>query len=328
MSDLRRLRRTERLRQFTQDVRLHPKDFVLPIFVKEGIVKSAPVSSMPGVFQFTVDDAVEKIRKEVERGINQFMLFGIVSKERKDEIGSASLDEQSPVAKLIKKVREEKIDALLIADLCFCEYTDHGHCGALSKDHEETIDHEKTRELLAKQAQVLASVGADIIAPSGMVDGMVKAIRLGLDDSGYVSIPIMSYTTKYASNFYGPFRDAGEGAPQFGSRKAYQMDYRRANEWRQEVEADISEGADLLLVKPAMSYLDILHQVSKNFSQPVGAYHVSGEYSMLHAAAREGLIDLEKAATEQLIALKRAGASFIVTYFADQVLDWEGEVFQ
>jgi len=328
MSDLRRLRRTERLRQFTQDVRLHPKDFVLPIFVKEGIEKSSPVSSMPGVFQFTLDDAFGKIRKEVERGIDQFMLFGIVSKERKDEIGSASLDEQSPVARLIKKVRDEKIDALLIADLCFCEYTDHGHCGALSKDHDETIDHGKTRELLAKQAQLLASVGADIIAPSGMVDGMVKAIRVGLDETGFQSIPIMSYTTKYASNFYGPFRDAGEGAPQFGSRKAYQLDFRRVNEWRQEVIADVLEGADMLLVKPAMSYLDILHQVSENFSEPVGAYHVSGEYSMLHAAAKEGLIDLENAAAEQLFALKRAGASFIVTYFADQIFDWNLDIFQ
>ncbi len=318
----RRLRRGPVLREAVADVRLSPQDLVLPLFVREGQGVNKPVSSMPDVSQLSADLAVQKIRELASAGLRQFILFGVTEKSKKDAAGSAALDPGNPVNATLKMVREAGLDVLLIADLCFCEYTDHGHCGALDADPCVAVNNDASLELLGRQAVVLAGSGADIVAPSGMMDGQVRAIRKSLDEAGQPHTAILSYSIKYASSLYGPFREAGEGAPAFGDRRGYQMDYRRSREWRTELQLDLAEGADMVMVKPAATYLDIIRQVRDATQVPVAAYHVSGEYAMLCAAADKGWLDLKAAAMETTFAIKRAGADLILTYFADRLIKW------
>lgn len=318
----RRLRQSPLMRDFTQDVRLELSDIIYPLFIKSGSDFKKPVSSMPGIFQISPDLAVQEIKRLSDRGVKQFMPFAIIEGHEKDACGSAALDAHNPVQHTLKMVKDQGIDAMMVADLCFCEYTDHGHCGALSIHKNETVDNDETLKMLGSQAVALARSGADIIAPSGMMDGMVQAIRHALDQENFKHIPIMSYSCKYASSFYGPFRDAAEGGFKFGDRKSYQMDFRRTREWQREMDLDIAEGADFLMVKPGIAYLDILTKIKERTSIPVGAYQVSGEYAMLHAASANGWLDLKSCALESLYAFKRAGADFIISYFGKDLPEW------
>jgi porphobilinogen synthase len=310
------------MRDFCADVTLSLDDFVMPLFIRNGSQIEKPIDSMPGISQMSPDVALAFAKSLNDRGISKFIFFGIVDQDEKDATGSVCLQDDSPVSSALRLFKESGIEAILIADLCFCEYTDHGHCGVLSKDPATTIDNEATLEILCRQAIALAKAGADIIAPSGMIDGMVSAIRSTLDESGYSPVAIMSYSTKFCSHLYGPFREAGEGAPAFGDRKAYQMDFRRKNEWVIETEMDIAEGADFLMVKPGIAYLDILSKVSEFSSVPVGVYQVSGEYSMILAAAEKGWADPKEVALETSYAFKRSGANFIISYFSKDMPDW------
>lgn len=334
----RRLRRTAAIRDLVADVTVTADDLVMPLFVRNGEGLNAPVSSMPGVAQMSPDVATATIRDMRSAGIKAFMLFGVTDATDKDATGSAALDADNPVNATIRAARDAGVDAVLIADLCFCEYTDHGHCGVLTSPPSQggaggsgggsrreaipQLNNDATLPLLARQANTLAASGADIVAPSGMIDGMVGAIRSGLDAAGHDDTAILSYAVKYASAMYGPFREAGEGAPQHGDRRGYQMDYRRSREWQTELELDLAEGADMVMVKPAATYLDIIRQVRDATDVPVCGYHVSGEYSMLHASADRGWCDLQAAAIETTFAIKRAGADLIVTYFAPRLLEW------
>ena len=315
----RRMRRTAALRDLVADVTVTAVDLAMPLFVRNGVGLNAPVSSMPGVAQMSPDVALTTMRDMRSAGIKAFMLFGVTDGPDKDATGSAALDASNPVNTTIRAARDAGIDAVLMADLCFCEYTDHGHCGVING---ETLDNDATLPLLARQAVTLAESGADIVAPSGMIDGMVGSIRSGLDRAGHDGTAILSYAVKYASAMYGPFREAGEGAPQHGDRRGYQMDYRRSREWQTELELDLAEGADMVMVKPAATYLDIIRQVRDATDVPVCGYHVSGEYSMLHASAEKGWCDLQAAAIETTFAIKRAGADLIVTYFAPSLTEW------
>ena len=321
----RRLRRNALMRKAVRDVALSPDDLILPLFVTEAS-QAKPVESMPGVSQLPVKQAINTIRDLSKRGLFQFILFGVTPGNKKDATGSYAATAEAPVNRVLSQVRDAGIDALLYADLCFCEYTDHGHCGAVvegqGRDAMGIVDNDRTLELLAKTAVAQARCGADVVAPSGMIDGQVRAIRRGLDEAGYSHVAILSYSVKYASSFYGPFRDAGEGGMKFGDRCGYQMDYRRGGEWRVELEADLAQGADMVMVKPAATYLDVVRQVRDACDVPVAAYHVSGEYAMLHAAAERGWLDLKQAALETTYAIKRAGADLIVTYFGRQALEW------
>jgi porphobilinogen synthase len=272
---------------------------------------------------------VQTIRRLRKAGLRQFILFGVTPAAKKDAAGSYAADPDAPVNRALAAVRDAGLDVLLYADLCFCEYTDHGHCGVLSADNPGTagwvVDNDRTLENLGRTAVAQAQAGTDVVAPSGMMDGMVGAIRGALDGAGFLQTAILAYSVKYASGFYGPFRDAGEGGMKFGDRRGYQMDYRRSREWRTELAADLAQGADLVMVKPAAAYLDIIHQVRQACSVPVAAYHVSGEFAMLHAAAQRGWLDLRQAALETTYAIKRAGADLILTYFAPQLVEWLGE---
>ncbi len=318
----RRLRRGQALRDAVADVRLHPDCLIYPMFVKSGQGWRKPVSSMPGVEQLSPDEAEKDIRRLAAMGLKQFILFGVTEPNLKDECGSHALDPANAVNQTLGRVRQAGIDVVMHADLCFCEYTSHGHCGHLSADTKSTVDNDATLEQLGLAALALAKAGADVVAPSGMMDGQVGAIRRALDGAGCPELPIMAYTVKYASSMYGPFREAGEGAPQFGDRKGYQMDYRRSREWRTELALDVAEGADIVMVKPAATYLDVIYKVRMATDLPVAAYHVSGEYSMLHAAADRGWLDLKAAALETTTAIKRAGADLILTYFAPKLVEW------
>lgn len=318
----RRLRTGKLLRNFTADIKLNLNDYVYPFFLKTGKNFTKPVSSMPGISQVSPDVALEEVKKLSEQGIKNFMPFAVIDANKKDEIGSEALNPENPVNEFIRLVKKSGTEALIISDLCYCEYTSHGHCGILSHNKEETVDNDQTLDILAKQAVVLAENGADVIAPSGMMDGMIDAIRTRLDEGGFLHIPILSYSSKYASNLYGPFRDAAEGAPSFGDRKAYQMDFRRSREFLTEAELDLSEGADMLMVKPAMFYLDVITAIKDTVAVPIGAYQVSGEYSMMHAAANNDWLNLQKIALESLYCLKRAGADFVITYFAKDLPGW------
>jgi len=318
---LRRLRRGEVIRHAVTDVTLEPANLILPLFVKaEGPPES--IASMPGVQRFNPEAAAARIDELAGRGLRQFLLFGVVDPARKDPRGEHALEPASPVARAIERVREAGTDALLYADLCFCEYTDHGHCGVLEDDAALTVANDPTLERLAAQATMLAGRGADVIAPSGMMDGQVGAIRQALDAAGRPEVAIMSYTAKYASSFYGPFREAGGGGMSFGDRRGYQMDPRRSREWRSELEADLAEGADIVMVKPALAYLDVVSGMRRACEVPVAAYHVSGEYAMLAAAAERGWLELEPAVLEASTAIRRAGADLVITYFADRLLAW------
>ncbi len=323
---LRRLRRVESLRDAVADVRLNKDDLVCPVFVGD-FESSRPVASMPGVEQQSVKDAVDRIREQTRVGLRQFVLFGVTHENKKDATGSYAAHEDAPVNRVLKSVRDAGIEAVMYADLCLCEYTGHGHCGVLdnSAGAAETkveVDNDRTLDVLGRVACVLASSGADVVAPSGMMDGQVGTVRRALDDNGHGQVAILSYSIKYASSLYGPFRDAGGGDMKFGDRRGYQMDYRRSREWQAQLNQDLAQGADMVMVKPAGAYLDIVRQVRDACSVPVGAYHVSGEYSMMCAAAERGWLDLKEAALEVTHGIKRAGADVIVTYFAPQLVGW------
>jgi porphobilinogen synthase len=308
---LRRFRRTPTLRRLVRETRLSPDNLVLPLFVCPGEGVSKPVGSMPGVYQQSVDQIVATAKEAFAEGIRSLLLFGLP--DFKDAVGSAAWSPDGIVQRALRALGKELPDLVKIVDVCFCEYTDHGHCGVLD-GHE--VDNDATLENLAKQSVSLAEAGADVIAPSDMMDGRVGAIRKALDGAGHSAIPILSYAVKFASGFYGPFREAAESTPQFGDRRAYQMDPANGREALREAEADVEEGADMLMVKPALPYLDILAALRQRFDLPLAAYHVSGEYSMIKAAAERGWIDYDRVMMESLIAIRRAGADLILTYAA------------
>jgi porphobilinogen synthase len=310
----RRLRRTARLRALVQETRLHVDQLVMPLFVCPGTNVRNPIKSMPGNFQLSCDTLVEECKKLVDLGVNNVILFGIP--KEKDALGSEGYAEDGIVPSAIRDLRREVNNLVIWADVCMCEYTDHGHCGVVV---DGAVDNDATLELLSKAAVVYARAGADIVAPSDMMDGRVGAIRDGLDEHGLENVVIVSYAAKYASGFYGPFRDAAESPPTFGDRKGYQMDPPNILEALREVEMDIEEGADVVMVKPALPYLDVIRRVKDEFEIPVAAYNVSGEFSMLHAAANNGWLDLETVMMESLIGIRRAGADIILTYFAPAV---------
>ncbi len=302
-----------------QRVSLRRSDVIVPVFVREGNGERREVSSMPGVFQMSVDVATDWLSKRAEQGFGAYLVFGVIDREKKDAAGSAALDPDNVVCTLLRAVREKKIPMVGITDLCFCEYTSHGHCGPLSDD-KSTVKNDETVERLVKQAVNHSRAGAAVVAPSGMMDGTVAALRRGLDDAGFVDVSILSYAVKYASAFYGPFRDAADSAPEFGDRRSYQMDPARGvDEALHEVKLDVEQGADMVMVKPAGPYLDVIRAVRENVRVPVVAYQVSGEYAMLEAAARNGWLDHDRAVLESLQAIKRAGADLIITYYAEKL---------
>jgi porphobilinogen synthase len=309
---MRRLRRTETLRAMVRETELKVTDLIYPLFVREGEGIRNEIASMPGQYQLSIDELLKECERVIELGIPAIILFGIP--EEKDPDGSGAYDPDGIVQRAFREVKEHYPDLICVADVCLCEYTSHGHCGLLTLEGE--VDNDPTLELLAKTAVSLAEAGADIIAPSDMMDGRVAAIRKALDELGFDHLPIMSYAAKFASSYYGPFRDAAESAPKFGDRKAYQMDPANGREAMREIALDIEEGADIVMVKPALSYLDIISEARASFDVPVAAYNVSGEYAMIKAAAEKGWIDEEKVMMETLMSMKRAGADLILTYFA------------
>jgi porphobilinogen synthase len=318
---MRRRRYHPLVRNLVRETRLSVDNLILPLFVRPGRGVKKEIPSMPGNFQLSVDRLVEEVSQAVELGLKSFILFGIP--EHKDAVGSSAADDEGIVQQALRALRKAHPDILLITDECFCEYTDHGHCGVLSEHGgRRDVDNDATLPLLAEQCVSHARAGADMVAPSGMLDGMVQAIRQGLDTAGFTWLPIMSYAAKYASGFYGPFRDAAESPPQFGDRGGYQMDPGNGDEALHEVALDLEEGADIIMVKPALSYLDIIRRVKERFGVPVAAYNVSGEFAMVKAAAQNGWIDERRVALEILTSIKRAGADIILTYFAKEVAAW------
>jgi porphobilinogen synthase len=310
-----RLRRSAMSRALMKETRLHPQQFIAPLFISEQLTERKEIKSMPGQYQLSLDCLPEEIATLSTLGIPAVLLFGIPN--QKDSCGSQSSNPNGIIQKAIKVIRSVNKEILIITDLCFCEYTDHGHCGALIDKH---IDNDKTLDLLGEQAISHVEAGADWVAPSGMTDGMVGAIRAALDGAGYKHTPILSYSAKYCSCLYGPFREAAQGAPQFGDRKAYQMDPANSTEALRETALDLDEGADMIMVKPAGFYLDIIYKLKQHFAEvPLCAYQVSGEYSMIKCAAKHQLINEEQAIVESLTAIKRAGADFIITYFAKDI---------
>jgi porphobilinogen synthase len=307
----RRLRRNDKLRNLIRETTLEPRNFIYPLFVGPGKDKAQPVSSMPGVAQLTVDRAVRECREVNALGIPAVILFGIP--ERKDAVGSEAWEDTGVVQQAIRAIKEAIPDLIVITDVCLCEYTDHGHCGVVKNGD---VDNDATLELLAREALSHARAGADIVAPSDMMDGRVGAIRKTLDDNNFRQTPIMAYAAKYASGFYGPFREAADSTPQFGDRRSYQMDPANVDEALREVELDIREGADIVMVKPALAYLDVIYRVKQKFGYPLAAYNVSGEYSMIKAAGQNGWIDEPRIMMEILFAIRRAGADMILSYFA------------
>jgi len=311
----RRLRLRPQMRDMLQQVKLHRSDLILPLFVCEGTNQKREVPSMPGVHQMSVDIATQWLSARAGEGFKSYLVFGVIDRKSKDAAGSAALDENNVVCRLLRAAA--KIPMIGITDLCFCEYTDHGHCGPMTDDR-STVQNDETVERLVKQAINHAKSGASVVAPSGMMDGAVGALRTGLDRSGFADVAILSYAVKYASAFYGPFREAADSAPAFGDRRSYQMDPARGvNEAIHEAQLDIAQGADMVMVKPAGPYLDIIAAVRKQVHVPLVAYQVSGEYSMIEAAARNGWIDRERVIMESLTSIKRAGADLIITYFAE-----------
>ena len=310
----RRLRKNERLRDLVRETTLSPKNFIYPIFVGPGKNRAQPVASMPGVAQLSVDRALTECEEVSALGIPAVILFGIP--EHKNAVGTEAYADTGIVQQAIRAIKEKVSGLLVVTDVCLCEYTDHGHCGVIKNGD---VDNDSTLELLVQEALSHARAGADMVAPSDMMDGRVGAIRKALDQNGFDQIPIMAYAAKYASGFYGPFREAGESTPRFGDRRSYQMDPANAEEALREVELDIREGADIVMVKPAMAYLDIIYRVKTKFGYPVAAYNVSGEYSMIKAAGQNGWIDEPRMIMEVLLAIKRAGADMILSYFAKDV---------
>jgi len=317
---LRRLRQQPALRALIRETELCRTDFILPLFIKGEVGEKQPIASMPGHFQHTLSSLEQELHEIEALGISAVILFGVPS--YKDPLGSSSYDDEGIVQKAIRLIRALSPHLLVIADVCLCEYTDHGHCGVLASQEGE-IDNDATLDLLARQAVSLVRAGAHVVAPSGMMDGAVGAIRCALDSTGFPSIPILSYSVKYHSSMYGPFRMAAEGAPLFGDRSTHQMDCANVQEALREVNLDVEEGADMLMVKPAHSYLDVIYRVKQTHPHiPLGAYHTSGEFAMLKAAAEKGWIDEQKAALEVLTGIKRAGADFIITYYAKEAIRW------
>jgi len=307
----RRFRRTENLRRMVRETRLSVDQLIYPLFVVPGRGVKNPVSSMPGVFQFSVDLLVEEVRSVVGLGIPGVILFGLP--EKKDEHGSEAHSKTGTIQQAVREIKNRWPDLTVITDVCLCEYTSHGHCGILKGDD---VDNDSTLGVLSEVALSHARAGADVIAPSDMMDGRVAAIREALDESGFVQVPILAYSAKYCSGFYGPFREAADSAPQFGDRRSYQMDACNSVEALREAALDIEEGADIVMVKPAMAYLDIIRRIKDEFDRPVAAYNVSGEYSMVKAAAANGWIDESRVMMEILTSIVRAGADLVLTYFA------------
>lgn len=317
----RRLRRTETLRRMVRETQLSADDLIAPLFIAEGHGVNRPINSMPGHAQRSVDRIDGELDAIRELGIPAVLLFGIPL--HKDAEGSGAWDAAGPVPSAIRAIKRRTPDMLVVADVCMCEYTDHGHCGVLADTPGSgEVLNDPTLVLLARAAVAYAEAGADIIAPSAMMDGQVAAIRAALDDAGFTHIPIMSYAAKFASAFYGPFREAAESTPRFGDRRAYQMDPANGREALHEVALDVAEGADMLMVKPAGAYLDIIRAVRERYDLPLAAYQVSGEYAMIKAAAANGWIDERRAALESLTAIKRAGADMIITYYAKEAAHW------
>lgn len=315
----RRTRRSAALRAFVRETELHVRDFIHPLFIAEGTGVRKPIDTMPGHAQLSVDQLAAEVTEIKALGITSVLLFGIP--KRKDDTGSGAWDAKGPVPQAIRELKRLAPDLLVIADVCLCEYTAHGHCGIV-RDQSGVVVNDETIPLLGKAAVCYAEAGVDIVAPSAMMDGQVAAIRQALDDAGYLDMPILSYAAKHASAFYGPFRGAAESTPSFGDRRAYQMDPANAREALREVQLDVDEGADMLMVKPAGSALDIIHQVRAHFPHPLVAYQVSGEYAMLKAAGERGWLDEPRAALESLLAIKRAGAERIITYYAKEAARW------
>ena len=313
----RRLRKSEAIRSMVRETHLHVEDLIYPIFIVEGENIKNEVPSMPGIYQLSLDLLNEEMQTVTDLGIQSVIVFGVPAE--KDERGSSAYDNHGIVQKGIQQIKEHFSDLTVIADTCLCQYTDHGHCGLIEGGK---ILNDPTLDLLARTAVSQAKAGADIIAPSNMMDGFVAAIRTGLDEAGFEEIPIMSYAVKYASAFYGPFRDAAHSSPSFGDRKTYQMDPANRLEALREAQSDMDEGADFLIVKPALSYLEIIREVKDNFNVPLVAYNVSGEYSMVKAASQNGWIDEKEVVLEKLTSMKRAGADMIITYFAKDVAKW------
>ena len=319
----RRLRSNKLLRELIRETHLSVKDLIMPLFVRPGDGIKNEISSMPGNYQFSVDTLVEEVKEIATLGIPGVILFGIPS--TKDESGTEAYADDGIIQKAIRAIKENVSDILVITDVCMCEYTNHGHCGYIKKDEktgEYQIDNDETLKLLSKEALSHAEAGVDIVAPSDMMDGRVGAIRDILDDNGYDNIPIMSYAAKYASAYFGPFRDAAESPPSFGDRRTYQMDTPNSEEAIREVALDIDEGADIVMVKPALPYLDIIRLIKDQFGYPVAAYNVSGEFSMVKAAHEKGWLDEKAVALETLMSIKRAGADIILTYWAKDAARW------
>lgn len=313
----RRLRKSASLRAMVRETHLHAEDLIYPLFIVEGENKRNEISSMPGAFQISLDLLKDEIEEITELGIKAVILFGVP--DEKDECGTGAYIDDGIVQKATRIVKELAPEMLVIADTCLCEYTDHGHCGVVEDGY---VQNDRSLELLVKTAVSQAKAGADIIAPSNMMDGFVAAIRKGLDEAGFEEIPIMSYAVKYSSAFYGPFREAANSAPQFGDRKTYQMDPANRMEALREAQSDMEEGADMLIVKPALSYLDIIRDVRNEFNAPLVAYNVSGEYSLIKAAALNGWVDEKAIVMEMLTSIKRAGADMMITYFAKDAARW------
>ena len=317
MNRMRRLRVNEAMRSLVRETKIDKTDLVYPIFIIEGENIKKPIYSMPGIYQYSIDRFDEELGNIVNSGISAILIFGIP--EQKDEVGSQAYSDKGITQRAIRYIKDKAPNLLVIADICLCEYTSHGHCGLVCGDK---ILNDETLPLLSKMAVSLAKAGADIIAPSDMMDGRVKAIREALDENGFSNLMIMAYSAKFASGYYAPFRDAAQSAPSFGDRKTYQMDPANRKEAIRECESDIEEGADIIMIKPALAYMDIIREVSDRTDYPIAAYNVSGEYSMVKAAAMNGWIDERKIVLENLIGIKRAGAKIIITYHAIDVARW------
>jgi len=317
---MRRLRRTPLIRELVREVRLDRSDLIQPIFVEESLKTDAPITSMPGQRRQSPATVLREVARLVDKGVKSIILFGVPTV--KDEIGSAAYEPNGVVQKTIRDLKDQFVDELVVfTDVCMCQYTSHGHCGLV---RDGRLDNDGTLPKLAEVAVSHARAGADIVAPSAMIDGQVKTIRQALDDNGFKDVAVMAYAAKHASSFFGPFREAAFSAPQFGDRRTYQMDYSNPEEALREIALDIKEGADMIMVKPALAYLDIIYRAKKRFQMPTAAYNVSGEFSMIKAAAREGWIDEKSAIMEVLTSIKRAGADMILTYHALEAAEWLG----
>ena len=307
----RRMRKNENFRRMIRETKLSVDDFMYPLFAVSGKGVKKPIASMPGNYQMSIDQLVKEVKTAKEAGIPAVLLFGIP--DRKDEVASGAFARDGLMQRAVREIKNKVPDILVVTDVCLCEYTSHGHCGMIEKGE---VDNDSTLEVLAETAVSHARAGADMVAPSAMMDGQIGAIREGLDEAGFENIPIMAYSAKYASCFYGPFRDAAESAPQFGDRKSYQMDPANSDEAIREITLDVEEGADIIMVKPALAYLDVIRRAREEFDLPIAAYNVSGEFAMIKAAAQLGWLDGQRAMMEVLTSIKRAGTDIIITYFA------------